>query len=80
MTWFEHDLSKVIEQISIGVTVTLPHGVIAYANLKLRQWLGLSVEGVLKANNAQFKSGMQIMNGHAARSGFVRWFQTMPTA
>ena len=80
MTWFGHDLSKVIEQIPIGVAVTLPHGMIEYANLYLRQWLGLSVERVLGANLAQFKSGMQIMNDHAARSGPARWFQTMPTA
>ena len=80
MTWFEHDLSKVIGQIPIGVVVTLPHGAIQYANLNLRQWLGFSVERILGANLAQFKSGIQIMNVHAARSGLARWFQTMPTA
>ena len=80
MTWFEHDLSKVIEQIPIGVAVTLSHGAIEYANPRLRQWLGLSVERVSGANLAQFKSGMRIMNDHAARSGLARWFQTMPTA
>ena len=57
MTWFGHDLSKVIEQIPIGVAVTLPHGPIEYANPHLRQWLGLSVERVLGANLAQFRSG-----------------------
>lgn len=56
MTWFGHDLSKVIEQIPIGVAVTLPHGAIEYANPHLRQWLGLSVERVLGANLAQFRS------------------------
>ncbi len=57
MTWYGHDLSKVIEQIPIGVAVTLPHGAIEYANPHLRQWLGLSVEQVVGANLAQFRSG-----------------------
>ena len=56
MTWFGHDLSKVIEQIPIGVAVTLPHGAIEYANPHLRQWLGLSVERILGVNLAQFRS------------------------
>jgi len=80
VTWFGHDLSKVIEQIPIGVAVTLPHGAIEYASPHLRQWLGLSVERVFGAKLAQFRSGMRIMNDHAARSGLVRWFQTMATA
>ena len=60
MTWFGHDLSKVIEQIPIGVAVTLPHGAIEYANPHLRQWLGLSVERVLGANLAQFRSASEV--------------------
>lgn len=60
MTWFGHDLSKVIEQIPIGVAVTLPHGAIEYTNPHLRQWLGLSVERVLGANLAQFRSGSDV--------------------
>ncbi|MBE0613772.1 MAG: sensor domain-containing diguanylate cyclase [Burkholderiales bacterium] len=58
MTWFGHDLSKVIEQIPIGVAVTLPHGAIEYANPHLRQWLGVSAERILGANLAQFRSGI----------------------
>lgn len=57
MTWFGHDLSKAIEQIPVGVAVTLPHGAIEYANPHLRQWLGVSVEQILGANLAQFRSG-----------------------
>jgi diguanylate cyclase (GGDEF)-like protein/PAS domain S-box-containing protein len=57
VTWFGHDLSKAIEQIPIGVAVTLPHGAIEYANPHLRQWLGVSVEQILGANLAQFRSG-----------------------
>ena len=79
MTWFGHDLSKVIEQIPIGVAVTLPRGAIEYANPQLHQWLGLSVKRVLRANLTQFRSGMWIMNDHAARSGLARWFQATPT-
>jgi diguanylate cyclase (GGDEF)-like protein/PAS domain S-box-containing protein len=60
VTWFGHDLSKVIEQIPIGVAVTLPHGAIEYANPHLRQWLGLSVERVLGANLAQFRSRSEV--------------------
>lgn len=80
MTWFGHDLSKVIEQIPIGVAVTRPHGAVEYANPHLRQWLGLGVERVLGANLARFRLGLRIINDHAARSGLVRWFQAVPTA
>ena len=61
MTWFEHDLLRVIEQIPISLAVTLPHGAIEYANLNLRQWLGVSAERILGANLAQFRSGMRII-------------------
>jgi len=60
-TWCGHDLSQVIEQIPIGMPVTLPHGVTEYANPHLRQRLGLSVERVLAANLAQFRSEMRII-------------------
>ena len=62
MTWFEHDLSKVIEQIQIGVGMTLPNGAIEYANLNMRKMLDFSVERILGVNLTKFKSGMQIMN------------------
>jgi len=67
VTWFGHDLSKVIEQMPIGVAVTLPHGAIEYANPHLRQWLGLSVDGILGANLAQFRSGSDAFPERIAR-------------
>ncbi|HEY6720176.1 MAG TPA: sensor domain-containing diguanylate cyclase [Burkholderiales bacterium] len=41
MTWQKHDLSKIIEQIPIGVAVTLPLGKVEYANPYLCRMLGL---------------------------------------
>ncbi|HXF67130.1 MAG TPA: sensor domain-containing diguanylate cyclase [Burkholderiales bacterium] len=40
MSWRERDLSKIIEQIPIGVAVTLPDGTIEYANPHLCRLLG----------------------------------------
>ncbi|MBI4205413.1 MAG: sensor domain-containing diguanylate cyclase [Betaproteobacteria bacterium] len=42
MSWQNHNLSKVIEQISAGVAVTLTDGTIEYINPCLRRLLGLS--------------------------------------
>src|SRR5882672_5717320 len=39
MTWRTHDLSQIIEQIPIGVAVTLPSGVIEYVNPHLSAML-----------------------------------------
>ena len=39
MTWRTHDLSQIIEQIPIGVAVTLPSGAIEYANPHLSAML-----------------------------------------
>jgi diguanylate cyclase (GGDEF)-like protein/PAS domain S-box-containing protein len=41
VTWQRHDLSQIIEQIPIGVAVTLPLGSIEYANAHLRRMLGM---------------------------------------
>ena len=41
MTWQRHDLSQIIEQIPIGVAVTLPPGSVEYANPHLHRMLGL---------------------------------------
>ncbi len=40
MTWQKHGYTKVIEQIPIGVVVTLPDGAIEYINSRLRRLLG----------------------------------------
>jgi len=39
MTWRTHDLSQIIEQIPIGVAVTLPSGAIEYVNPHLSAML-----------------------------------------
>jgi PAS domain S-box-containing protein len=39
MTWRTHDLSQIIEQIPIGVAVTLPSGVVEYVNPHLSAML-----------------------------------------
>jgi diguanylate cyclase (GGDEF)-like protein/PAS domain S-box-containing protein len=47
MTWRRHDLSEVIEQIPIGVAVTLPLGTIEYANPRLSELLKMDISQVL---------------------------------
>jgi diguanylate cyclase (GGDEF)-like protein/PAS domain S-box-containing protein len=44
MTWRKHDLSEVIEQIPIGVVVTLPMGTVEYANPRLLELLQIDPE------------------------------------
>src|SRR5258708_24336535 len=39
MTWRTHDLSQIVEQIPIGVAVTLPSGAIEYVNPHLSAML-----------------------------------------
>lgn len=55
MSWQKRNLSKVIEQIPIGVAVALPDGTIEYANPYLRRLLRLSAAAVPDADLAQFR-------------------------
>lgn len=56
MSWKKRSLSKVIEQIPIGVAVTLPDGTIEYANPYLRRLLGSSAAQLSKAGLGRFRS------------------------
>ena len=55
MSWKKRSLSNVIEQIPIGVAVTLPDGTIEYANPYLRRLLGLSAAQLPRAGLTRFR-------------------------
>ena len=55
MTWQKRSLSNVIEQIPIGVAVTLPDGTIEYANPHLRRLLGVSATQLPRVELARFR-------------------------
>jgi diguanylate cyclase (GGDEF)-like protein/PAS domain S-box-containing protein len=50
VTWQRHDFSQIIEQIPIGVAVTLPLGSVEYANPHLRGMLGLDAAQISGAD------------------------------
>ncbi|HMH19636.1 MAG TPA: diguanylate cyclase [Burkholderiales bacterium] len=55
MTWQRHDLSQIIEQIPIGVAVTLPLGTVEYANPHLHRMLGLDAARISGVDLARLK-------------------------
>ena len=55
MTWRRHDLSQIIEQIPIGVAVTLPLGTVEYANPRLHQLLEVDAAQMLGTELARFR-------------------------
>ena len=55
MTWQKRSLSTIIEQIPIGVAVTLPDGMIEYVNSHLRWLLGVSAAQLPRVELAQFR-------------------------
>jgi len=55
VTWQRHDLSQVIEQIPIGVVVTLPMGTIEYANPHLHKMFGRDAARISGADLAWFR-------------------------
>ncbi|MBI2316712.1 MAG: PAS domain-containing protein, partial [Betaproteobacteria bacterium] len=56
VTWQKtHDLSQVIEQVPIGVAVTLADGTIEYANPHLRRLLDLGAAQTLGPDLAEFR-------------------------
>jgi diguanylate cyclase (GGDEF)-like protein/PAS domain S-box-containing protein len=67
MTWRRHDLSEVIEQIPIGVAVTLPLGTIEYANPRLLELLLIDSSHVLGALLRDFRATASASRDHAIR-------------
>ena len=55
MTWQTQDLSEIVEQIPIGVAVTLPRGTVEYANPCLCRLLDITAAQILGADLAQFR-------------------------
>jgi len=55
VTWQRHDLSQIIEQIPIGVAVTLPLGSVEYANPHLHRMLGLDAAQISGADLDQLR-------------------------
>jgi diguanylate cyclase (GGDEF)-like protein/PAS domain S-box-containing protein len=55
VTWRRHDLSQLIEQIQIGVAVTLPLGSVEYANPHLHRMLELEAAQIWGADLAWFR-------------------------
>lgn len=67
MTWRRHDLSAVIEQIPIGVAVTLPLGTVEYANPRLLELLQVDAGRVLGALLHDFRASASASRDHAIR-------------
>src|SRR5690242_8321974 len=67
MTWRRHDLSDVIEQIPIGVAVTLPLGTVEYANPRLLELLQVDSGQVLGALLRDFRAKASASRDHAIR-------------
>ena len=55
MPWRRHDLFQIIEQIPIGVAVTLPLGSVEYANPHLHRMLGLDAARISGADLDWFR-------------------------
>ena len=67
MTWRKHDLSEVIEQVPIGVAVTLPLGTVEYANPRLLELLQVDAGRVLGALLRDFRASASASRDHAIR-------------
>ena len=67
MTWRRHDLSEVIEQIPIGVAVTLPLGTVEYANPRLLELLHADAGRVIGALLRDFRASASASRDHAIR-------------
>lgn len=67
MTWKRHDLSEVIEQIPIGVAVTLPLGTVEYANPRLLELLEVAPERILGSLLREFRAVGSASRDHAIR-------------
>jgi len=71
VTWRKHDLSQIIEQIPVGVAVTLPAGTIEYANPYLHRMLRMEAERVSGADLAWFRSSGSISRHQRIRRGLL---------
>src|SRR3954471_8902116 len=67
MTWRRHDLSEVIEQIPIGVAVTLPLGTVEYANPRLLELLQVDSGRVLAGLLLNLRPSASASRDHAIR-------------
>ena len=67
MTWRKHDVSEVIEQVPIGVAVTLPLGTVEYANPRLLELLQIDAGRVLGALLRDFRASASASRDHAIR-------------
>jgi diguanylate cyclase (GGDEF)-like protein/PAS domain S-box-containing protein len=67
MTWRRHDLSAVIEQVPIGVAVTLPLGTVEYANPRLLELLQADAVRVLGALLHDFRASASAAQDPAIR-------------
>jgi diguanylate cyclase (GGDEF)-like protein/PAS domain S-box-containing protein len=67
MTWRRHDLSEVIEQIPIGVAVTLPLGTVEYANPRLLELLQVDSGRVMGALLRDFRATASASRDHSIR-------------
>ena len=54
MSWRKNGLGKIIEQLPLGIAVTLPIGTLVYANPSLCQLLGLTCDAVVDMPLAHF--------------------------
>jgi diguanylate cyclase (GGDEF)-like protein/PAS domain S-box-containing protein len=67
MTWGRHDLSQTIEQLPIGVAVTLPIGTVEYANPHLHRLLEQGTENITGNSLADFRAA-----GSSSRDEHIR--------
>src|SRR3954471_533147 len=67
MTWRRHDLSEVIEQVPIGVAVTLPLGTVEYANPRLLELLQVDAARALGALLHDFRASASAAQDQAIR-------------
>jgi len=71
VTWQRHDLSQVIEQIPIGVLVTLPMGTIEYANPHLHRMFGLDAARISGADLAWFRLSGSVSRHQQMKHGLL---------
>ena len=64
MTWQPEDLSRIIEQMPIGVAITAPTGSVEYANARLCGMLRVHFERLAGADLASFRAASALQNDH----------------
>ena len=71
MTWQKHGLLQVIEQLPVGVAVTLPDGVIEYANPCLARLLGLKQSRLAGNGLTEFAAATRAVLGRQIRESLL---------